>query len=446
LHQVNSNLPADAVTADIVMHAKTLIAVIDAQKTGDQTAVFAALNPAVAHMADTAKTLAVATAAKFPDKFDGDAASPAADLRAALTSVLAQHVWLAADATDAALGGRQAEFDAAAAALNGPTDSNTSTLVDAVGSIYGDEVKTAFDGLWRSEDHIPQFVAYTQAAAANDEAGKQAAVAKLTAYAKTFGETLHSVNENLPADAVEQDITMHATTLIAVIDAQKAGDAAGTYKALEQAYTHMNGTAKVLAEATAKKFPEKFDGDAASPASELRSGLTSLLSAHVWIASDATDAALAGRQADFEAAATALNGPTDSNTSELVAAIGSVYGPDVQTAFDGLWRSEDHIPQFVAYTQAVAKGDTAAADAAIAKLQAYAKTFGETLNQVNANLPVDAVTQDIVMHATSLKAVIDAQKAKDPQEGALLRAAVAHMYGTASVLADATVKKFPGKF
>ena len=97
-------------------------------------------------------------------------------------------------------------------------------------------------------------------------------------------------------------------------------------------------------------------------------GLTSLLEAHVWIASDATGAALAGRQADFEAAATALNGPTNSNTSELVDAVGSVYGPDVKTAFDGLWRSENHIPQFVAYTQATAKGDTAGQQAAVAKL------------------------------------------------------------------------------
>jgi hypothetical protein len=289
-------------------------------------------------------------------------------------------------------------------------------------------------------------VAYTQAAAAGDEAGKQAAVDKLTAYAKTFGETLHSVNENLPADAVTQDITMHATTLIAVIDAQKAGDGAAVYKALEEAYTHMNGTAKVLAVATAQKFPQKFDGDAASPAADLRAGLTSLLEAHVWIASDATGAALAGRQADFEAAAAALNGPTGSNTSELVDAVGSVYGDDVKTAFDGLWRSENHIPQFVAYTQAAAKGDDAGKQAAVAALTAYAKTFGETLNSVNANLPADAVAQDITMHATTLIAVIDAQKAGTPDVPKLTRAAVAHMAGTADVLAAATVKKFPAKF
>jgi hypothetical protein len=370
----------------------------------------------------------------------------AATLRAGLTTLLTEHVYLASQATGAALRGDTAGFDAAAAALNGESDSNTADLTAAITSAYGEEVGTAFDGLWRSEKHIPQFVAYTQAAAKGDEAGKQAAVAELTAYAETVGETLHSVNENLPADAVTEDITMHATTLLAVIDAQKAGDETAVYTALEDAFTHMSGTAKVLAVATAQKFPEKFDGDAASPAAELRAGLTALLEAHVWLAGDATGAALGGRQSQFDAAATALNGPTDSNTSSLVDAVGSVYGDEVKTAFDGLWRSEKHIPAFVAYTQAIAKGDEAAEQAAVADLTGYAKTFGETLNSVNENLPTDAVSQGITMHATTLIAAIDAQKAGSAEAVQLLREAVHHMEGTADVLAAATVQQYPEKF
>ncbi len=383
---------------------------------------------------------------------DGTAsASPASDtgaatLRAGLTSLLTEHVSLASMATDAALRGDDATFTQYATALNGPANSNTADLVGAITSAYGGEVGTAFDGLWRSKDHIDQFVAYTQATAAGDEAAKAAAVERLTAYATTFGETMNSVNSNLPADAVAEAITMHATTLLAVIDAQKAGDQAAVYKALREAYAHMNGTAEVLSGATAAKFPEKFDGDAASPAAELRAGLTSLLSEHVWLAASATGAALGGRTALFEAAAAALNGPTDSNTTALVDAITSVYGDEVGTAFDGLWRSKDHIDQFVAYTQASAAGDEAAKAAAVERLTAYAKTFGETMNSVNSNLPAAAVTEAITMHATTLIAVIDAQKANDPKAAELLRAAVSHMAGTAQVLATATVAKFPAKF
>ena len=370
----------------------------------------------------------------------------AATLRAGLTGLLAEHVELAAMATDAALRGDNAGFQQYATALNGPTASNTSDLVAAITSAYGKDVGTAFDGLWRSQKHIPAFVAYTQAVAKGDNAAKAKALTDLTAYATTFGDTLHSVNANLPAAAVTAGIVMHAKTLTAVIDAQKSGDETAVYAALGTAAAHMVDFAKTLAVATAAKFPEKFAGDAASAASDLRSSLTAVLAEHVWLAASATGAALGGRQAQFDAAAAALNGPTNSNTVTLVNAIGSVYGSDVQTAFDGLWRSQKHIPAFVAYTQAVAKGDNAAKQAALANLTAYATTFGETLHTVNADLPADAVTQAIVMHATSVTAVIDAQKAASPMTASLLRAAVAHMYGTATVLADATVTKFPDKF
>jgi hypothetical protein len=371
----------------------------------------------------------------------------AATLRAGLTDLLTEHVYLAALSTGAALRGDTAAFEANAAALNGASDSNTADIVAAVTSAYGAEVGKAFDGLWRSEDHIPAFVAYTQATAAGDQAGKDAAVKRLTSYAKTFGETMNSVNENLPAAAVSEAITSHATTLLKVIDAQKAGDQPTVYQSLRSAYHHMDMTAAVLAGATAKKFSDKIDGDADTPAAELRAGMHSLLREHVWLAASATGGAIGGRAPQFEAAATALNGESDSNTADIVAAITSVYGDEVGKAFDGLWRSEDHIPAFVAYTQAVAAGDQAGKDAAVKRLTSYAKTFGETMNSVNENLPADAVADAITGHATTLIAVIDAQKAGDAKKViSLLREAVHHMSGTADVLAAATVKQFPDKF
>jgi hypothetical protein len=406
----------------------------------------------------TAATSASTTATPAPSTTAKPAATTAAPakvvtsltgastLRAGLTGLLSEHVYLAALATGAALRGDQAGFESFATALNGPTDSNTSDLVAAITSAYGADVGKAFDGLWRSEAHIPAFVAYTQAVAKDDKAGADKAVADLMSYAKTFGTTMNSVNKNLPAAAVEEAIVMHATTLKAVIDAQKAGDQPTVYSSLRAAYHHMSGTAEVLAGATAKMFPEKFNGDASSKAATLRSGLTSLLREHVLLAASATGAALGGRQPQFEAAAGALNGPANSNTSDLAAAITSAYGADVGQAFDGLWRSEAHIPAFVAYTQAVAKDDKAGADKAIADLMAYAKTVGATLNSVNAKLTAKAAEEAIVMHATTLIAVIDAQKAKSPNAAKLLRAAVHHMSSTADAIAEATVQLKPTSF
>ncbi|MFN2557488.1 MAG: hypothetical protein ABR592_11595 [Nitriliruptorales bacterium] len=392
----------------------------------------------------TGKSRATATA---PAQSGAAANVAVADLRSGLTGLLTEHVYLASNATGAALRGDNAGFQAYAAALNGPNNSNSADVVAAVGSVYGPEVEKAFDGLWRSNGHIPAFVAYTQAVAKNDKPGADKAVNDLLAYAKTFGTTMNQVNSNLPAAAVEEGIKMHITTLKSVVDAQKAGDQAKVYTQLREAYAHMGDLATTIADATAKKFPDKISGDANAPAAELGAGLTSLLREHVLLASSATGAALRGDNAGFGAAAAALNGPTNSNTADLVSAVGSVYGPEVEKAFDGLWRSNGHIPAFVAYTQAVAKNDRAGADKAVNDLMAYAKTFGTTMNQVNSNLPAAAVEEAIVMHATTLKSVVDAQKAKDASKEATdLRTAVHHMSDTAKVLADATLKKFPEKF
>ena len=375
------------------------------------------------------------------------ATTGAATLRAGLTGLLSEHVYLAALATGAALRGDTKGFEAFATALNGPANSNTADLTAAITSAYGAETGKAFDGLWRSEGHIPAFVAYTQGVAANDKAKADKAVADLTAYAKTVGTTLNKVNANLPADAVEKMVLMHITDLKAVVDAQKAGDQPKVYSSLRSAYGHMGDMATALAGATAKMFPAKFDGDATSKAATLRSGMTSLLREHVFLATSATGAALGGRTAQFEAAAAALNGPANSNSADVVAAVRSVYGEQVGKAFDGLWRSEGHIPAVVAYTQAVAGNDKAKADKAVADILAYAKTFGTTMSSVNPNLPAPAVEEAIKGHATTLKAVIDAQKAGDATATAsLLRTAVAHMSMTADTLASATVKQYPDKF
>jgi hypothetical protein len=371
----------------------------------------------------------------------------AATLRAGLTGLLSEHVYLAAMATGAALRGDTAGFEALAAALNGPTNSNTADLVAGMTAAYGEEVGKAFDGLWRSNGHIPAVVAYTQAVAKDDKAGADKAVADLLAYATTFGTTINSVNPNLPAAAVEEGVKMHITTLKAVIDAQKAMDQPTVYTSLRAAYHHMDELGNTLAGATAKQFPQKFDGDAASPASGLRATLTSVLREHVLLAASATGAALGGRMPQFEAAAAALNGPTGSNTADLVAGVTSVYGDEVGKAFDGLWRSNGHIPAVVAYTQAIAKDDKAGADKAIADILAYAATFGTTMNSVNENLPAAAVEEGVKMHATTLKAVIDAQKAGNaPAVATSLRMAVSHMNDLADAIAAATVKKFPEKF
>jgi len=210
---------------------------------GDGSA--SAASPTTVSMNTTAMSMAPATtAASTPSP--AATGLTASDLRAALTSMLQAHVYLAGAATGEALGGRQAGFEAAAAAL----DQNSDDLTAAITSVYGDAAGQAFAPLWKK--HIGFFVDYTMAVATGDTAKAQQAKDDLAAYAGEFGAFLESATDgNLPKAATEELLGHHAMTLIAVIDAQKAGEPAAAFADLKDAADHMSMIADPLAAAIA---------------------------------------------------------------------------------------------------------------------------------------------------------------------------------------------------
>ena len=180
------------------------------------------------------------------------AQTAASDLRTALNTTLAEHVYLAAAATEAALGGRAGEFKDAAGAL----DANSVTLSRAIGSVYGDGAESAFLALWRK--HIGFFVDYTNGVAKQDKAMQDKAVKDLIGYADDFAAFLASANPNLPKDVVAGLVRSHVVGLKAVVDAQAKDDWATAYSSLREAAGHMQMIADPLAGAISKQFPEKF--------------------------------------------------------------------------------------------------------------------------------------------------------------------------------------------
>ena len=179
-------------------------------------------------------------------------ATPAAGLRVGLNALLSEHVYLAAAATNAALGGRQAEFEAAAAAL----DANSVDVARAIGSVYGPDAEQAFLPLWRK--HIGMVVEYTVGAATGDRARQEKAVNDLVGYTQDFGAFLSGANPNLPKAVVADLVKHHVLTLKAVIDAQAAKDQDRIYTALRTGAGHMQMIADPLAEAIVQQFPDRF--------------------------------------------------------------------------------------------------------------------------------------------------------------------------------------------
>jgi hypothetical protein len=179
----------------------------------------------------------------------------------------------------------------------------------------------------------------------------------------------------------------------------------------------------------------------ATKAAELRAGLNSLFREHIFLAAAATGAALDGRDAEFKAAAAALDG----NSVDIANAIGSVYGKDAGEAFLPLWRK--HIGFVVDYTVGVATKDSAKADKAVNELIQYTQDFGAFLSSASPKLPKSVVADLVKHHVVTLKDVIDAQAQKDSAKAyTAVRTAAAHMQMIADPLAETIVKQFPAKF
>ncbi|MDQ4036534.1 MAG: hypothetical protein M3153_11520 [Chloroflexota bacterium] len=246
-----TGLPEDAIADLVTDHVLQTKAVVDAQASGDFEAAYEAIRTAYAHMSMIGDALAPAIAEG--NEIEGEAVNPAVDFRTALNGLLQEHLFLASFATDAAIGGRTDEFNAAGAALN----TNGTDLGAAVGSIYGDEAEGEWNRIWSA--HNGFFVDYTTGVATDDQAVMDKAVEDLTTvYVPEFSAFLAGAT-GLPEDAVADLVTDHVLTTAAIVDAQGAGDAQAAADADRAAAQHMRMLGDPLAEAIVAAQPESFE-------------------------------------------------------------------------------------------------------------------------------------------------------------------------------------------
>ncbi|WP_405218250.1 hypothetical protein [Agrococcus sp. Ld7] len=366
--------------------------------TGDP---FTDARTAASHMPMTATTLAggFVTALDIPGEVDSDAAT----LRADLTALLQEHVYLAgiAVATAYHAGADSAQFEAAAAAL----DTNSVDLSEAVGSFSDEDEAEAFLALWR--EHIGYFVDYAVAVKGGDDAAADEATMNLQGYTGEAGAFFEEISGGvLPADAIAENLVMHVETLSAAIDAFAAGEPTAT-DTLQEAASHVVMTSEVLAGGLATTGA--LEGDVADEASTLRSQLVAGLQEHVYLASIAVFTAYTAEDGvesqAFEGAAATL----DANSVALSEAIGTLAGEENGTAFLELWR--EHIGYFVDYATAIATDDQAAADQALMDLDGYRPTAGAFFEEISGGeLPADAIADGLGTHVETLAGAIDSLK------------------------------------
>jgi len=350
----------------------------------------------------------------------------AAGLRATLTDLLTQHVYLAGIALKTAVDKGGDLKDPTVVAAVTALDGNSVALSKAIGSVYPDAEKPFLQS-WRQ--HIGFFVNYTLGVATKNTAMATKAKKDLDGYRTSFGQLINSVVPELPADAVAKELIPHVQTLLDTIDSLVAGDGKA-FGLLEKAADHMPMTADILAGGIAKN--KNLAGNVDSQASTLRSGLTYLLDSHVDLAGIAIAQAVSkGGDLKDPSVVAAVNA-LDENSVALSKAVGSVY-PDAEKPFLQSWRQ--HIGFFVNYTLGAATKNTAMATKAKKDLDGYRTSFGQLINSVVPQLPADAVAQELVPHVQTLLDTIDSLIAGDGHVFEKLGIAASHMPMTAATLA-----------
>ncbi len=366
----------------------------------------------------------------------GSTESGAATLRAGLTSLLQEHVYLAGVTVETAVDAMGDVEDPAVVAASSALDENSQALADAVASVAGQEKGDAFLDLWRN--HIGFFVDYTLGKATADDAMVDQALSDLDGYQEAAGAFFEEITAgNITSDAVVANLETHIETLTAAIDALVAGDASA-FDLLQQAADHMQTTAAALSGAIVAAVPAMFDGSVDSTASQTRATLTYLLQEHAYLAGIAVDQAVEASGDLTDPAAAAAVQTLDDNSVALSEVVASVAGQEKGDAFLDLWRN--HIGFFVDYTLGKATADDAMVDQALSDLDGYQEAAGAFFEEITAgNLTSDAVVASLETHIETLTAAIDAVVAGDASAFTKLRAAGQHMPMTAAALSAAVV-------
>lgn len=176
----------------------------------------------------------------------------AANLRANLVTLGVEHMTLTDQAVDAAL-----DNNTDASAVGAALYANGNAIGTAVGSVYGQSAQTTFDSVWKL--HLDQFVAYAEADAKGDSAGKTAALSAIqTGYTVPLAQYLAKANPNLPEATLQSALEDHVSMTAIMIDDHVQGNYTAEASELNMANTHIEGLFSTLANAIVKQYPGKF--------------------------------------------------------------------------------------------------------------------------------------------------------------------------------------------
>jgi hypothetical protein len=231
---------ASDAAAGVRMHVEELMDQADAYGTRDYGQAYRIERAAYEHMFTAGAGLAKASVT--PEVAVG-LDTPPEQLRSAFAMLLGEHMELIIDAQRATFAGSP-EFKAAAAQVN----ANTAALTTAMAAIVGPTKAAEFQTAWAN--HVEGLLAYTAAAAGNDQNAKTVAKQNLDGFAERLALYFSDIVKNvLAADPLTKAITAHDQHLIDHVDAYAAKDYPRAQQMELEGYQQMLEVANTLVSA-----------------------------------------------------------------------------------------------------------------------------------------------------------------------------------------------------
>ena len=176
-----------------------------------------------------------------------------ADLRVTMNNLLREHVTSSLVVTRNIVDGASAQkIDGAKAAQT----ANAVAIATAVGSIYGDDAKTAITAPF--VEHIVQSNNYAQAVASGDMAAQDTALTALRAELRKVATVFNSVIPSLSADTLYDALSAHEDLLNQAAVEYKAGNFEKAYSLENDALVQISGGAEALSGGIVKSKPDMF--------------------------------------------------------------------------------------------------------------------------------------------------------------------------------------------
>ncbi|POB09621.1 hypothetical protein [Sulfobacillus sp. hq2] len=244
---------SDSVLSSVLQeHIDQITAAFNDFTQGNQAGAVQELTADYGLMYQAADYLASGIEAQFPEKFASTSPNTAAgSLVSSLDQLLGMHAFLLEMRMQALYANNTAAEQAFTAAMN----QNTTSLTQAIGSIYGPKAASEFETLW---NHHMLFFTYAEDIKDGNASGAQAAQMALTQYKNQFSQFLAAADPHLSESTLSTVLQEHINQITTAFLDDTKGEAAASDASLWQDYNLMYTAGQYLASGIVAQFPNKF--------------------------------------------------------------------------------------------------------------------------------------------------------------------------------------------